>query len=90
MLDEILSTGKASILKPEKEDILQEEQIKDLISSSLTLDQKIEKVLRNKNIYSVENTDRIKVMIKTLKKKKLMSISEIERFIESIEDYLDE
>ena len=90
MLDEILSTGKASILKPEKEDILQEEQIKDLISSSLTLDQKIEKALRNKNIYSVENTDKIKVFIKTLKKKELMSISEIEKFIESIEDYLDE
>lgn len=90
MLEEILSTGKASILKPGKEDILQEEQIKDLIGSSLTLDQKIEKALKNKNRFSSDNIDKLKIMIKTLKKNKVMSIREIETIIESIEDYLDE
>ena len=90
MLNEILSTGKVSIIKPKKENILQEEQIKDLISSSLTLDQKIEKALKNKGKFTVENTDKLKNMIKLFHKSRAISIPEIETIIESIEVYLDE
>ena len=90
MLEEILETGKVKIVKPQKADILQEEQIQNLLSGSLTFDQKIERALRNKNLFTFENSQKIKKTVEAMLGNNGISLQQIEELIEGNRDYLDE
>ena len=90
MLDEIIDTGKVRVTKPQKKDILQEEQIQNLINGSLTFDQKVEKALKNKHLFTLENSQKIKTMVGTMLGSKGVNLQQIEELIENVKDYLDE
>ena len=90
MLEEILETGKVKIVKPQKEDILQEEQIQNLLSGSLTFDQKIERALRNKKLFTFEKSQKIKKTVEAMLGNNGISLQQIEELIEGNRDYLDE
>lgn len=90
MLAEIIDTGKVRVTKPQKTDILQEEQIQNLINGSLTFDQKVEKALKNKNLFTLENSQKIKTMVGTMLGSKGVNLQQIEELIDNVKDYLDE
>ncbi len=84
MLDEITDTGKALIYQPEKSNILKPEQLKNLIEGSLTFDQKIERALKNRELFNIENSQKIKGLINALVGNIGITVSEIEEIIEKI------
>ncbi|HEX0027634.1 DEAD/DEAH box helicase [Streptococcus pyogenes] len=90
MLEEIIRTGKAKIIQPEKDEILQEEQIQNLIDGALTFDQKIEKALRNKSLFNSENIQKIRGIVSTLLGNSGVNISDIENIIEQNRVYLND
>ena len=89
LLDEIADTGKALIYKPEKSNILKPEQIKNLIEGSLTFDQKIERALKNRELFNMENSQKIKGLINALFGNIGITVSEIEEIIEKNRNYLN-
>ena len=90
MLEEIIRTGKAKIIQPEKDEILREEQIQNLIDGALTFDQKIEKALRNKSLFNSENIQKIRGIVSTLLGNSGVNISDIENIIEQNRVYLND
>ncbi|WP_270615270.1 DEAD/DEAH box helicase [Streptococcus salivarius] len=90
MLNEIKESGRVKINKPSKSDILQDEQIQNLIGGSLTFDQKIERALRNKNLFNQNNAMAVRSLISTLFKNQVVSVAQIEFVIEKNRDFLDD
>ncbi|HEM5957830.1 TPA: DEAD/DEAH box helicase [Streptococcus suis] len=89
LLDEITDTGKALIYQPEKSNILKPEQLKNLIEGSLTFDQKIERALKNRELFNIENSQKIKGLINALVGNIGITVSEIEEIIEKNRNYLN-
>lgn len=92
MLEEIISTGKVKIDVPDKKDRLEVEALKDYTSSSLTFDQKVEKVLLNKGLpLSESNIKKVDNAVETfLGSKQGVSINDIENLIDKNKGYFDE
>lgn len=89
MLEEIMKTGRVKIPKPDKSDILREEQIQNLIDGALTFDQKIEKALKNKELFNSENSQKIKGIVNMLLGNTGITVSDIESIIEKNRNYLN-
>lgn len=90
LLEEISSTNKACIEKPDTDDILKEEELEKLISGSLTFEQKIELALNNKKMANTKNMATVKNLIRVLKVDLSTSVGEIEEIIENNKDFLNE
>lgn len=90
LLQEILNTQKVSIKKPKSEDILKEEELKKLISGSLTFEQKIERALKNKNLDVLKNIDKVKNLVKLLKNgDNSVKVADIEEIISNNRGYFE-
>lgn len=90
LLQEILDTQKVSIKKPKSEDILKEEELKKLISGSLTFEQKIERALKNKNLDVLINIDKVKNLVKLLKNgDNSVKVADIEEIISNNRGYFE-
>ena len=90
MLEEIISSGKVKIVEPDKNDRLTGEMLENYISGSLTFDQKIEKALRNKKLYSEKMSKIVTGLVETLMGNKGVSVNDIEQVIDKNRDYLNE
>ncbi len=90
MLEEIISSGKIKIVEPDKNDRLTGEMLENYINGSLTFEQKIEKALRNKGLYSEETSKKVTELVKTLMGTKGVSVNDIEKVIDNNRDYLNE
>lgn len=90
MLEEIISSGKIKIVEPDKNDRLTEEMLENYINGSLTFEQKIEKALRNKGLYSEETSKKVTELVRTLMGTKGVSVNDIEKVVDNNRDYLNE
>lgn len=82
LLDEILETGKAKIKEPLPDEVIKEEALKIMVEGSLTFEQKVEQVLKEKNLFDSSNVHKLKNLVSTLLGDTGASIQEITEIVD--------
>ena len=83
LLEEILTTGTAKIKKPSSEEVINEEDLKNMVESSLTFEQKVEKVLNELGLFNSVNLKQAKNLVAILNGDTTASVKEIQEIIET-------
>lgn len=82
LLEEIITTGTAKIKKPSSDEVINEEDLKNMVESSLTFEQKVEKVLTDMALFSSDNLKQAKNLVTLLNGDTTATVSEIQEIVE--------
>lgn len=83
LLDEIMTTNTVVIEEPKEEDILKEEELSRFKDATLTLEQKMERVLLERELYTESNLRKLKKLVEVLIEDSVVAIESIEEIVDS-------